>query len=226
MDSSPIDAELFFASETIVNPLNFTYRTVSWYPITMSIAHLTKKSDLQRTKVGILDSAAELFSEKGYTATSMADIASTVDISKAAIYHHFENKEALFTELLSSVLRDMDAVIVGLGTKILTNEQKVHLIRSLALVFLDHRNVIRLLRDLSQGSPIKLSKATMMRSRLVEDLLAGPKPSKEAELRAHCALVLLMSGINPPRLMSATAVKKFNIDQFTQIVAGTLGIDS
>lgn len=192
----------------------------------MSVTRVTKKSDPHRTKVGILDNAAELFSERGYTATSMADIASTADISKAAIYHYFENKEALFTELLSSVFRDMDAVIACLGTKVLTNEQKVNLIRSLALVFLDHRNVIRLLRNLSQGSPIELSKTTMMRSRVVEDLLAGPNPSKEAELRAHCALVLLMAGINPPRLMSATAVKKFNVDQFTQIVAGTLGIDS
>lgn len=190
------------------------------------MAHVTKKRDSQRTRDSVLTISAKLFSEKGYAATSVADIASEADISKAAIYHYFENKEALLTELLSSVQEDIDVVVSGFNTKTLSGDEKVRLIRSLALVVLDHRDVIRLLRDLSQGFPIELSQAAAKRSRVIEGLLAGPKPSKEVELRAHCGLVLLMAGIKPPRSMSSHAVKKFNVDQFTQIVAGILEIDT
>ncbi|MFZ2226904.1 MAG: helix-turn-helix domain-containing protein [Candidatus Nanopelagicaceae bacterium] len=192
----------------------------------MSIARVIKKRDAVCTKSEVLATAAELFSKKGYAATSMADIASATNISKATIYHYFDNKKALFAELLQNIHRGMDAVITDLGNEALTDAEKINLMRSIASVFLDHRDVIRLLRDLSQGLPTELSKATIMRARKIEKLLAGPNPSKTGELRAHCALVLLMTGINPPRVMSANAVKKFNLDQFIEIVAGTLGIES
>ncbi len=48
----------------------------------------------------ILDEAAELFLSGGYGDTSLRDIASAVGIQPASIYHHFNSKEELFTEIL------------------------------------------------------------------------------------------------------------------------------
>ncbi|MGH9486507.1 MAG: TetR/AcrR family transcriptional regulator [Terriglobales bacterium] len=48
----------------------------------------------------ILRTAARLFQERGYDATSMQDIAGALNFSKAALYHHFESKEQLLFEIM------------------------------------------------------------------------------------------------------------------------------
>jgi AcrR family transcriptional regulator len=47
-----------------------------------------------------LDAALELFIHKGYAATRIKDIAAAADMSVGLLFHYFENKEALFLELM------------------------------------------------------------------------------------------------------------------------------
>jgi len=47
----------------------------------------------------ILDAARELFAERGYQAVTMREIGKRIQYSATALYHHFEDKEALMTEL-------------------------------------------------------------------------------------------------------------------------------
>ena len=56
------------------------------------------------TKQEILDVALELFSVKGYEATSLSVIADAVGIRKASLYSHFENKQAILDALVKDVL--------------------------------------------------------------------------------------------------------------------------
>ncbi len=49
----------------------------------------------------ILEAAAELFRTRGYAETSIRTIADAVDMRAASIYHHFESKDALLTEILA-----------------------------------------------------------------------------------------------------------------------------
>lgn len=58
-----------------------------------------KKED---TKQVILDKALELFSEKGYDAVSVADIAAAVGIKAPSLYNHFASKEAIFQAIVQS----------------------------------------------------------------------------------------------------------------------------
>jgi len=65
----------------------------------------------------ILESALALFVVRGYRGTSLHDIASEVDCSKAALLYHFANKDALLTELLTPAaagLAELDARLAGL----------------------------------------------------------------------------------------------------------------
>lgn len=55
-----------------------------------------------QTKRSILDAAAKVFSANGFAKTSLSDIARDADVTRGAIYWHFENK----TELLSALLED------------------------------------------------------------------------------------------------------------------------
>lgn len=52
------------------------------------------------TRKQILDSSLRLFSEKGFTRTSVRDIAQAAGITDAAIYYHFNSKRDLFEALL------------------------------------------------------------------------------------------------------------------------------
>jgi AcrR family transcriptional regulator len=44
--------------------------------------------------------AAQLFRERGFDATSVSDVARALGLTKAGLYHHFESKEALLFEIM------------------------------------------------------------------------------------------------------------------------------
>ena len=54
----------------------------------------------ERSRTAILDAALELFSHRGYGATSMRDVAGKAGLSTGSVYHHFHDKEAIFQTLL------------------------------------------------------------------------------------------------------------------------------
>jgi len=57
--------------------------------------------------------AAQLFRDRGYDATSVSDIARALGLTKAGLYHHFESKEALLFEIMMFGLDKVrDEVIV------------------------------------------------------------------------------------------------------------------
>lgn len=57
----------------------------------------------EMTRAAVLDSARELFVQRGYDVTSVDDIAKSSQVSKGAIYHHFADKKELFAQLLTDV---------------------------------------------------------------------------------------------------------------------------
>ena len=48
------------------------------------------------TKRALVDVAERLFTEHGYTATSLDAIVAGADVTKGALYHHFSGKQAIF----------------------------------------------------------------------------------------------------------------------------------
>ena len=52
------------------------------------------------TREKILDCAINLFSEKGYTETSVRELAMAVGVKEASIYNHFPSKNAIFECIL------------------------------------------------------------------------------------------------------------------------------
>lgn len=53
-----------------------------------------------RTRMLIADAALRRFTTKGFHATSVDDIASAADTSRATLYQYFESKDAIFIELM------------------------------------------------------------------------------------------------------------------------------
>src|SRR3954465_3708775 len=50
----------------------------------------------------VLDAALELFGERGYHATSIAEIGERADIAKSVLYHYFESKAALYEAIVEA----------------------------------------------------------------------------------------------------------------------------
>ncbi len=61
----------------------------------------------EKTKKRILEVAEELFSEKGFDATSVGMIADTVGINKGLIYYHFKDKNDIIVSLLMSIIEEL-----------------------------------------------------------------------------------------------------------------------
>jgi AcrR family transcriptional regulator len=67
----------------------------------------------------MLATAAEMFAERGFAATTMRSIATRVGVLSGSLYHHFESKEAIVDEVISSYLDELHAryqVVLDTGT--------------------------------------------------------------------------------------------------------------
>src|ERR1700761_1128031 len=59
----------------------------------------------------LLSTAIELFSEQGFHAASMSGLARAMNLSKPALYHYVDSKEALLVELYERVAIDSNESI-------------------------------------------------------------------------------------------------------------------
>ena len=57
----------------------------------------------QATRQRLIEVATQLFASEGYEATSIEAVLQAAEISRGALYHHFDTKEALFEAVLDSI---------------------------------------------------------------------------------------------------------------------------
>lgn len=65
----------------------------------------------------VLAAAAELFTTRGYTATSTRTIAERAGLRQASLYHYFDGKEAILAELLEGTVLPSREVARGLAAR-------------------------------------------------------------------------------------------------------------
>lgn len=65
---------------------------------------MQREEKSERSKRLVLDTALDLFSRQGYRATTIRDIADAAGVSTGNVYHHFSDKEAIFTTLLDELI--------------------------------------------------------------------------------------------------------------------------
>ena len=65
---------------------------------------MSRKGD--DTRKMILESASELFAEKGFKDVSMSDICEKTGLSRGGLYRHYSSTSEIFREIISGGKRD------------------------------------------------------------------------------------------------------------------------
>lgn len=70
------------------------------------------KSEAEQTRLGIMGAALTVFSDKGVSRSSLADIAREAGVTRGAIYWHFENKSDLMQKIMRHYFDGIDESIL------------------------------------------------------------------------------------------------------------------
>lgn len=76
------------------------------------MARISKPPEVRRQE--LLDAAMELFSQRGYEETSMADIAKKAQVVQGLCYRYFDSKQKLFQEAMEQYVRTCCAAYLPL----------------------------------------------------------------------------------------------------------------
>jgi AcrR family transcriptional regulator len=149
----------------------------------------------------LLDAAASLFADRGFTRVSLEDLGAAVGVSGPAVYRHFEGKQAVLGALLVGV-----SELLSSGGRAVVDSARDDAAALTALIAfhvdfaLANADVIRVQdRDLdSLAEPDRHSVRTLQRSyvELWVDVLGRLRPAEERaalRTRAHAAFGLINS---------------------------------
>jgi AcrR family transcriptional regulator len=70
-----------------------------------------KKSGNSSVRQRLLEGAAELFTQKGYVATTVREIVAAAGVTKPVLYYYFRNKEGIYLELMQEAFAKMDDLV-------------------------------------------------------------------------------------------------------------------
>jgi AcrR family transcriptional regulator len=141
--------------------------------------------------------AVELFAEHGYDKTSLREIAERLDVTKAALYYHFNTKEAIVVSLFEDLIAGIDEIITWAEDQPPTPETRQEILRRYA----------RLTRERPKGMMrfIQESKTTMQelapgenlqcRFRTLSGMLHAPDASLAEKLKSTLALITASASV-------------------------------
>jgi TetR/AcrR family transcriptional regulator, transcriptional repressor for nem operon len=89
----------------------------------------------ERTRIRIVNAAAELIYERGVTATTLEDVKAAAAVSSSQLYHYFANKEALIQEVID---RQADTLVAATEHAELGTIDGLKAWRELVLTHADH----------------------------------------------------------------------------------------
>src|SRR6267142_1177417 len=152
----------------------------------------------------ILRTAARLFQQRGYDATSMNDVAAALKLSKGGLYHHFQSKDEMLFHIMNHALDITDERVVKAVRSIQSPEERLR-----ALIRL-HIEVVLSVRDrevtvmLHENHPLPPSLRKQINARkkdyihFVEGVIADAQKQRGTKgiVTARAAALALLGMIN------------------------------
>jgi len=149
---------------------------------------------------GILTAACGLFAKQGYMRSSIAELADACKLSRGALYHYFDSKEAILLAILDAHVRqmitDVEAAVAGTSTAL---EQFRAAIRAIVALNARSTNEQRLiLNDLSFLSEDEQKAIKVLERQLVDmvsDLLIRLDKEGKIVKRTKKVYTMMLFGI-------------------------------
>ncbi|MDD5266217.1 MAG: TetR/AcrR family transcriptional regulator [Methylococcales bacterium] len=151
------------------------------------------------SKEKILSAAIVLFAQKGYSGLSMRQLALAVDLSVAAIYHHFPDKKTLYLESVRFAFSSKEEVFAQVWESNCSAEEKLGgFVRSLVDVIIQDRDFHSLMqREILEADPerMQLLAQGVFKSQfcLLMQLAAELAPEQDAHMVAASVIGLAKS---------------------------------
>jgi AcrR family transcriptional regulator len=151
--------------------------------------------DRRRTdsKERIRSLALALFTEQGYGATSLNQIAERLGMTRAAVLHHFDSKEALLTSSYDGLLPELDRILERLAAGGPSREVRIWAIERFASMVHGDDGGVLLCAQVNQDALRGIPGARALHGRLetFARAIAGDD-GVEARMRARLALSALV----------------------------------
>lgn len=180
----------------------------------------------------LLEIACRLFSERGFNGTSLRDIAEEAQVTKAALYYHFPNKEALFAKIVLESLESLLSRVRESCAQVENPEEKVRVFMLITAENYQHNreawiassNAFRTHGDSpsrTKALSLRDQYEKLLRGFIKDGIQAGQFRAVDPAMAGRVLLASINSisrWHNPRGKLSATAV----VEQFVDIVLGGL----
>ncbi len=152
----------------------------------------------------ILRTAARLFQQQGYDATSMNDVAAALKLSKGGLYHHFQSKDEILFDLMDHAMDITQERVINPVRDIADPEERLRMLIRL------HIEVVLSVRDreitvmLHENHPLSPSLRRRINTRkkdyvhFVENLIAEVQRARQSKgtISPRAAAFALLGMIN------------------------------
>lgn len=122
-------------------------------------------------KEAIIDAGVELFAERGFHATSTAEVAALAGVSEGIIFYYFKNKEGILVELLERVFTEYHEGLTRVSGEAATGMAAVEAMVNLHFTMV--REQAKLIMLLVRDFPASLTTGSSPRSQAVTAKLQG-----------------------------------------------------
>src|SRR6202165_1699666 len=87
--------------------------------------HAMARDTVVDSRQEILRTAARLFQQRGYDATSMNDVAAALKLSKGGLYHHFQSKDEILFEIMNHAMEITQEQLINPVRRIVGPEERL-----------------------------------------------------------------------------------------------------
>lgn len=146
----------------------------------------------------VLEASLDLFAERGVAGTSLQMIAERLDLTKAAVYHHFRTKDAIVLEVLRPGLDELEEVVRGAWRVSEPARRAGVVVRGLADIMVAQRRRYQVMMADPAVAPVLAGDPGTARTfARMEAALLGPAPDPERRLAVGLFLAALDAPARP-----------------------------